>query len=66
VPGPSNELQQSSDLHDGAATAQGSRKNKFTISGVEAPIWQGTKMQEYPDIPSFRNAVRRDASADKM
>jgi hypothetical protein len=34
--------------------------------GVEAPAWQGAKVQEYLDIPSFRNAARRDASADKM
>jgi hypothetical protein len=27
--------------------------------GVEAPAWQGAKTQEYPDIPSFRNAARR-------
>jgi hypothetical protein len=47
-------------------TAQGSRINKFTIFGVEAPVWQGAKPQEYLDMPSFRNAVRRDASAFKM
>ena len=34
--------------------------------GVEAPGWQGAKAQEYLDIPSFRNAARRDASAHKM
>jgi hypothetical protein len=34
--------------------------------GVEAPAWQGVKKQEYLDIPSFRNAARRDASASKM
>jgi hypothetical protein len=45
---------------------QGSRKNKFAILGVEAPAWQGVKTQKYPDIPSFRNAARRDASASKM
>jgi len=33
---------------------------------VEAPGGQGAKMQEYLDIPSFRNPARRDASADKM
>ncbi|MGB8334623.1 MAG: hypothetical protein WCE56_09025 [Desulfobacterales bacterium] len=44
----------------------GSRKNKFAILGVEAPAWQGAKTQEYLDIPSFRNAARRDASAPKM
>jgi hypothetical protein len=26
--------------------AKGSRKNKFTILGVEAPVWQGAKTQE--------------------
>ena len=46
--------------------AKGSRINKFTILGVEAPVWQGAKTQEYLDIPSFRNAARRDASAYKM
>ena len=51
-------------LHSSAA--QGSRKNKFAILGVEAPAWQGAKTQEYLDIPSFRNAARRDASASKM
>jgi hypothetical protein len=45
---------------------KGSRKNKFAILGVEAPAWQGAKTQEYLDIPSFRNAARRDASASKM
>ena len=33
--------------------------------GVEAPAWQGAKAKAYQDIPSFRNAVRRDASAHK-
>jgi hypothetical protein len=46
--------------------AKGSRKNKFTILGVAAPGWQGAKTQEYLDIPSFRNAARRDAAANKM
>ena len=46
--------------------AKGSRKNKFAILGVEAPAWQGAKTQEYLDIPSFRNAARRDASASKI
>jgi hypothetical protein len=46
--------------------AKGSLKNKFAILSVEAPVWQGAKVQEYQDIPSFRNAVRRDASALKM
>jgi len=45
---------------------QGSRKNKFKISGAEAPDWQGANTQEYLDIPSFRNAARQDASAYKM
>jgi hypothetical protein len=45
---------------------KGSRRNKFTILGVEASDWQGAKTQEYLDIPSFRNAARRDASAYKM
>jgi hypothetical protein len=48
------------------AKTKGSRKNKFTILGVEAPDWQGAKGQEYLDIPSFRNAAGRDASAYKM
>jgi hypothetical protein len=38
----------------------------LAILGVEAPDRQGAKMQEYLDIPSFRNAVGRDASAFKM
>jgi hypothetical protein len=42
---------------------KGSRKNKFTILGVEAPVWQGAKVQEHRDISSFRNAARQDASA---
>jgi hypothetical protein len=33
---------------------------------VEAPGWQGAKVLEYLDIPSFRNAARWDASAAKM
>jgi hypothetical protein len=45
---------------------KGSLKNKFAILSVESPVWQGAKAQEYQDIPSFRNAVRRDASALKM
>jgi len=45
---------------------KGSRKNKFTILGVEAPGWQGSKVQEYRDIPNFRNAAKRDESAHKM
>ncbi|MGD8836230.1 MAG: hypothetical protein PVJ19_14900, partial [Desulfobacteraceae bacterium] len=39
------------------------RKNKFTFSSVEAPVWQGAKAKAYQDISSFRNAARRDASA---
>ena len=46
--------------------SKGSRRNKFTILGVEAPVGQGAKTQEYRDIPSFRNAARRDASTHKM
>ena len=45
---------------------KGSRINKITILGVETPVWQGAKTQEYLDIPSFRNAAKRDASAYKM
>ena len=40
--------------------------NKLAILSVESPVWQGAKMQEYQDILSFRNAVRRDASSLKM
>jgi len=29
-------------------SGKGSRKNKFTILSVEAPGWQGAKVQEYP------------------
>ena len=36
------------------------------ILGVEAPAWQGAKVQGYLDIPSFRNAARRDGSAYRM
>jgi hypothetical protein len=45
---------------------QASRKNKFEDLGIEAPVWQGVKTQEYLDIPRFRNAAGRDASAAKM
>ena len=45
---------------------KGSHKNKFAILSVESPVWQGAKAQEYQDIPSFRNATGRDASALKM
>jgi hypothetical protein len=51
---------------NGATAVKGSRKNLFTILGVEAPVGQGAKAQEYLDIPSFRNAAGRDASAYKM
>jgi len=27
--------------------ASGSLRNKFAILSVEAPVWQGTKVQEY-------------------
>jgi hypothetical protein len=47
-------------------SACGSRKNKFAVLGAETPAWQGAKTQEYLDIPSFRNAARRDAAASKM
>jgi hypothetical protein len=30
--------------------SKGSRKNKFTFLGVEAPVWQGAKAHEYRDI----------------
>jgi hypothetical protein len=33
-----------------AISISGSRKNKFTFLGVEAPAWQGAKVQEYRDI----------------
>ncbi len=39
--------------------------NNFTFLGVEAPVWQGAKVQKYVDISSFRNAVRWDESAVK-
>jgi hypothetical protein len=45
---------------------KGSLNNKLAILSVEAPVWQGAKTQEYQDILSFRNAVRRDVSALKM
>jgi hypothetical protein len=40
---------------------KGSRKNKFSILGVEAPGRQGAETQEYLEIPSFRNTDGRDA-----
>jgi glutaredoxin-related protein len=46
--------------------AKGSLKNKFAILRVESPVWQDAKEQEYQDIPCFRNAAMRDASALKM
>ena len=46
--------------------SKGSHKNKLAILSVEAPDWQGAKVQEYQDIPSFRNVARQDASALKM
>ena len=39
--------------------------NNFAFLGVETPVWQGAKVQEYVNISSFRNAVRRDESAVK-
>ena len=36
------------------------------ILGVDAPVGQGTKTQKDPDIPRFRNAAGRDASACQM
>jgi hypothetical protein len=45
------------------SNTKGSRKNKFTFLRVEAPVWQGAKVQGYRDISSFRNAARQDASA---
>jgi hypothetical protein len=38
----------------------------LAILGVEATGRQGAKTEEYLDIPSFRNATGRDASAAKM
>jgi len=51
---------------DDVAPFKDSPKNKFAILSVEALVWQGTKVQKYQDIPCFRNAARRDASALKM
>jgi hypothetical protein len=53
-------------VHRVAFLFKGSRKNKIATLGVEAPAWQNAKTQEYPDIMSFRNVARRDASASKM
>jgi hypothetical protein len=44
----------------------GSARNLFTDFCVEAHDWQGAEAQEYRDISSFRNDVRRDAFATKM
>jgi hypothetical protein len=44
---------------------KGLRKNKFTFLSVEAPVWQGAKVQAYQDMSNFRNAARRDASVLK-
>jgi len=52
--------------HFSGLSGLGSRKNKFTILGVEAPVWQGAKTQQYLDIPSFRIAGGQDESAYKM
>jgi hypothetical protein len=32
---------------------KGSRKNKFTFLGVEAPAWQGAEALEYRDISAL-------------
>jgi hypothetical protein len=32
---------------------KGSRKNKFSFLGVEAPAWQGAEAQEYRDISAL-------------
>lgn|GEM_PF-1619187 len=44
-------------------SAKGSRRIKFTFSGVEAHVAQGAKTPEYRDIPSFHNEAGRDASS---
>jgi hypothetical protein len=41
------------------------RSKNVEILGIEAPDWQGVKVQEYLHIPSFRNAAGRNASAYK-
>jgi hypothetical protein len=43
----------------------GSRKDKLTLLGVEAPVRQGAKAQAYRDMSSFRNSAGLDASAHK-
>jgi hypothetical protein len=45
--------------------AQGSRKKKFAILSVEAPVRQGAKAQPSQGMSSFRNAARRDAPTRK-
>jgi hypothetical protein len=37
---------------------KGSRNNKFTFLGAEAPVRQGAKALQYQDISIFRNAAR--------
>jgi hypothetical protein len=32
---------------------KGLRKNKFTFSGAEAPVWQGAEAREYRDISAL-------------
>jgi hypothetical protein len=32
---------------------KGSRRNKFRILGVEAPVWQGAQAQAYRDISAL-------------
>ena len=44
---------------------KGSRKNIFIFLSVEAPGWQGAKVQAYRDLSSFRNPAGRDAPALK-
>ena len=38
------------EVFDFRCRLKGSRKNKFAFLGVEAPVWQGAKGQEYRDI----------------
>jgi hypothetical protein len=42
---------------------KGSRRNKFRISGVEAPVWQGAQVQAYRDFsaPIVTLGQRRQA-----
>ena len=44
-----NQMQISSDYYD----IKGSRKNKFAISGVEAPGWEDVKKLEYQAYSEF-------------